>query len=62
MILIWLLVLCLVFGGVSWIVQEFPLPAPFGNITLVALAVVFFIIVLSLVLGDLAPRGGKTIE
>jgi hypothetical protein len=58
MILIWLLVLCLVFGGgLTWLVQEFPLPAPFGNITLVALTLVFVIVILSLVLADLAaPR------
>jgi hypothetical protein len=60
MILIWLLVLCLVFGGVIWLVQEFPLPAPFGNITLVALTLIFVIVALGLVLADLAPPRWET--
>jgi hypothetical protein len=60
MILIWLLVLCLVFGGVIWLVQKFPLPAPFGNIILVALTVVFVIVALSFVLADLAPPRWQT--
>lgn len=45
-ILITLLVLCLIFGLAYWIISIIPLPAPFGNVARVVLAVIFLIIVI----------------
>jgi hypothetical protein len=45
-VLITILVLCLVFGLVWWIVTLIPLPAPFAQVARVCVAVIFLIIVL----------------
>ena len=55
--LIWLLVLCLVFGVVVWIIQQLPLPPPFGNIAIAVLALIFVLILIGAFLGEMPfPR------
>jgi hypothetical protein len=49
-ILITLLVLCLIFGLVWWIITLIPLPAPFGRVAQVIVAVIFLIIVIYMLL------------
>ena len=56
-LLIWILVLVLVFGVLAWVVQQLPLPAPFGSIALAVLALIFILIIVSAVLGEMPlPR------
>ncbi len=50
-LLIWILVLAIVFGVVVWIVQQLPLPAPFGAIALAVVGLIFLLIVIRLLLG-----------
>ena len=45
-VLITILVLCIVFGLLWWIVSLLPLPAPFGQVARVVVAVLFLIIIL----------------
>ena len=46
-LLIYLLVLCLVFGVVYYIITLIPLPAPFRQIALIVLALIFLLVLLS---------------
>jgi hypothetical protein len=58
-LLIWLLVLCLVLGLIIWIIQMIPLPQPFGTIAIAIVAVIFILILVSFLLGEVPlPRGG----
>jgi hypothetical protein len=45
-VLVAILVLCLVFGLIWWIIGLIPLPAPFGQVARVVVAVLFLIIIL----------------
>jgi hypothetical protein len=55
-LLIWLLVLLLVLGVVVWVIQLLPLPPPFGNIAIAIVALIFILILVSALLGDLPLR------
>jgi len=50
-LLVWILVLCLVFGIVVWIIQLLPLPPPFGMIAQAVVALILLLIVLDVLLG-----------
>ena len=57
--LVYLVILCIVFGLIYYIVSLLPLPAPFKNVALVVIAVIFLLIILSALLGGLPlPRLG----
>ena len=45
-LLLTILILCLVFGLIWWIVSLLPLPAPFGQVARVVVAILFLVIVL----------------
>lgn len=55
-LLIWLLVLLLVLGVVVWVIQLLPLPPPFGNIAIAIVALIFILVLVSALLGDLPLR------
>ena len=55
-LLIWLLVLCLVMGVIIWVVQQLPLPAPFGTIAIAIVALIFILILVGMLLGDVPLR------
>jgi hypothetical protein len=55
-LLIWLLVLLLVLGVIIWVIQLLPLPPPFGNIAIAIVALIFILILVSALLGDLPLR------
>jgi len=50
-LLIWIIVLCLIFGLIYWAMGILPIPAPFKNVALVALIVILILILLSAVTG-----------
>ena len=50
-LLLTLLILCLVFGIVYWIVGLLPIPAPFNNIVLAIVGIIFLIYLLSMLFG-----------
>ena len=49
-LLVIILVLCLVFGLVVWIIGQLPLPPPFGNIAIAIVGLIFVLILLGMVL------------
>jgi hypothetical protein len=49
-ILVTLLIVCLIFGVVYWIISLIPLPAPFGRVAQVIVAVIFLIYLLYMLL------------
>lgn len=55
-LLIWLLVLCLVFGVIVWVIQQLPLPSPFGSIAIAIVGLIFILILVSMVLGEIPLR------
>jgi hypothetical protein len=58
-LLVWLLVLCLILGLIIWVIQMIPLPQPFGTIAIAIVAVIFILILVSFLLGEVPlPRGG----
>lgn len=56
-LLIWILVLCLFFGVILYVVQLLPLPAPFHHIAYAIIALIFVLLIISMLLGGipLAP-------
>jgi hypothetical protein len=52
-LLVTLLILCLVFGVVWWIISIIPLPDPFKKIAQVLIAVIVLIMLLSLLFGGM---------
>lgn len=50
-LLIWLIVICLVFAVVWWIIGMIPLPDPFGLIVRVAFALIFLLVLLNMLIG-----------
>jgi hypothetical protein len=55
-LLVWLLVLCLVMGVIIWVVQQLPLPQPFGTIAIAIVALIFILILVSMLLGEIPLR------
>jgi hypothetical protein len=55
-LLIWLLILILVMGVIVWVIQQIPLPPPFGAIALAIIALVFILIIVSALLGEIPLR------
>ena len=55
-LLIWVLILCLVFGLIVWAIQLIPLPAPFGQIALAVVALIFILVLVGMLLGDVPLR------
>ena len=55
-LLIWLLILILVMGVIVWVIQQLPLPAPFGPIAIAIIGLVFILIVVSTLLGEIPLR------
>jgi hypothetical protein len=55
-LLIWLLILILVMGVLVWVIQQLPLPAPFGPIAIAIIGLVFILIVVSALLGEIPLR------
>lgn len=53
--LIWIVILCIVFGLVYYIVTLLPLPQPFKNIATVAVLVIFLLVILYALLGGGTP-------
>lgn len=56
-LLIWLLVLCLVFGVIVWVIQMIPLPSPFAQIAMAIVALIFILVLVSMLLGEIPLRG-----
>jgi hypothetical protein len=56
-LLIWILVLCLVFGVIFYVIQLLPLPPPFGTIALAIVGLIFVLVLVSAVLGEIPLRG-----
>lgn len=56
-LLVWLLILLIFFGVVILIIRMIPLPAPWTNVAIAIVALIFLLIVLSAVMGGvpLAP-------
>jgi hypothetical protein len=54
-LLIYLLVLCLIFGLIFWVIRQIPLPAPFASIAIAVIGVIFIIILLSMLVGGAPP-------
>jgi hypothetical protein len=55
-LLIWILVLLLILGVIVWVVQLIPLPPPFGNIAIAIVALIFILVLLSMLLGEIPLR------
>lgn len=55
-LLIWVLILCLVFGVIVWAIQLIPLPTPFGQIALAVVALIFILVLVGMLLGDVPLR------
>ena len=55
-LLVWVLILCLVFGLVVWVIQQIPLPSPFGPIAMAVIGIIFILIIVSVLLGEI-PLG-----
>jgi hypothetical protein len=46
----------LVFGVIIWCIQLMPLPAPFAQIAMAVLALIFILILVSMILGEIPLR------
>jgi len=55
-LLVWLLVLCLVLGVIIWGLQVLLLPAPFGTIAIAIEALIFILILVGALLGEVPLR------
>lgn len=56
-VLIWIVILCIIFGLVYYIVTLMPLPAPFKNIAMIAILVIFLLVLLFALMGQVPmPR------
>jgi hypothetical protein len=56
-LLVTILIMCLVFGLIWWILSLNPLPAPFGQVARVVVAVIFVIWLIYLLLGAVGGGG-----
>jgi len=52
-LLVWVLVLLLVLGFIIWVVQQIPLPPPFGTIAIGLVGLIFILILVSMLLGEI---------
>jgi len=57
-LLITILVMCIIFGLIWWILSIIPLPAPFGQIARVVVVVIFCIYLIYLLLSLTGTGGG----
>jgi hypothetical protein len=56
-LLVYVLVLCIVFGLIFWLLQMLPLPAPWGQVVQVVAGIICILILLGLVFGGISvPR------
>lgn len=56
-LLIWIVVLCIIFGLIYYIVTLIPLPPPFKNIAMIAILVIFLLVLLFALMGQVPmPR------
>lgn len=56
-ILIWIVILCIVFGLIYYIITLMPLPPPFKNIAMIVILVIFLLILLFALMGQVPmPR------
>lgn len=56
-LLIWIVVLCIIFGLIYYIITLIPLPAPFKNIAMIAVLVIFLLVLLFALMGQVPmPR------
>lgn len=56
-LLIWIVVLCIIFGLIYYIATLLPLPPPFKNIIIIAVLVIFLLVLLFALLGQVPlPR------
>lgn len=51
--LVYLLILCLIFGLIYWAIGLFPLPQPLKNIVLVIIVLIFILLLLGALFGSL---------
>lgn len=56
-LLIWILIICLVFGLIVWVMQQFPIPQPFYNIAMALVGVIMILILVSVLMGEIPIRG-----
>jgi len=52
-LLMYVLILLLIFGVVFYVIDQIPLPAPWGNIAKVIVGLILLLILLQLLLGNL---------
>jgi hypothetical protein len=45
-----------VLGVIIWVIQQLPLPAPFGTIAIAIIALIFILILVSMLLGEIPLR------
>jgi len=57
-LLITILVICLIFGLIWWVISLIPIPAPFGQVARVIVAVIFCIWLIYLLLPFAGIGGG----
>lgn len=55
-LLVWLLVLILVMGFLVWVIQQLPLPPPFGTIAIGIVGLIFVLVVISMLVGEIPLR------
>ena len=55
-LLIWILVLMLVLGLIVWIIQQLSLPPPFPNIAIAIVGLIFVLVILSFLFGEIPLR------
>ena len=55
-LLIWILVLMLVLGLIVWIIQQLGLPPPFPNIAIAIVGLIFVLVILSFLFGEIPLR------
>ncbi len=53
-LLVWLIILCLIFSVVWWILGQMPIPTPFRMVVNVVFGLVVLLILLSLLFGGVA--------
>lgn len=55
-LLITVLILCIIFGMAFWVLQQFPLPEPWGKIVRAVAVLICLLILISVALGGLTPK------
>jgi hypothetical protein len=57
-LLLYVVILCLVFGLIWWILTQVPLPSPFARIAQVVLVVIFVICIIYILMGLVGSSPG----